>query len=308
MKNIQLRHFAFTCNNYTAKSIDCIRKARISLEFSYLIYGKEIGDIGTPHLQGYVQLKKRKYFKSVVGALPGFHITICKGNSQENIDYCKKDNKTFELGIARSVGGKVKQKEDWQELCELAMSGEHDKIMESNPGKFVKYYRTWKNIGVDYNKAKPNPDRLCLWIYGAPGTGKSLMAHSLWPEAYWKNANKWWDGYAGEETVILDDLGTCHLYEYLKRWADKYPVLGEIKGSSIGLTYNTLVVTSNFNIKELGSSIELVTVAAVQRRFLQVLVVRPFVVEGLITDLIVEVLGVPGELSLRELLKGNGFF
>ena len=43
---------------------------------------------------------------------------------------------------------------------------------------------------------------------GAPsGTGKSRWVAATWPDAFWKSPeSKWWDGYSGQETVVLDDF------------------------------------------------------------------------------------------------------
>ena len=44
-------------------------------------------------------------------------------------------------------------------------------------------------------------------LWGPSGTGKSRFVAACWPDAFWKAPeSKWWDGYSGQETVVLDDF------------------------------------------------------------------------------------------------------
>jgi hypothetical protein len=45
------------------------------------------------------------------------------------------------------------------------------------------------------------------WHYGKTGTGKSKHVRNKYPDAFIKSNDVWWDGYAGEETVIIEEMG-----------------------------------------------------------------------------------------------------
>lgn len=271
--NKQLKHFAFTWNNYhEVNYLEMIENAKKELGISYIVYGYEFAPTtGTMHLQGYVQTEKRVYLTKINKCLPKVHITICNGSSQDNINYCTKLKNFKEDGIPRTEARRVKKcKDDWEALVKLAESGKIEEIRTDHPREFLVYYRTFKQIAQDNLKPEPQ-QRYCYWIWGHPGSGKSRAVHQHHPHAYWKNANKWWDGYKGEETVVLDDLAGVFLFEHLKRWADRYPVIGEVKGSSIGLSYKRFIVTSNFEIADPQSTnqVPLETIKAIERRFVQ---------------------------------------
>jgi len=137
--NKQLRHFAFTWNNYENhdKNWELNLPARLTeLGANYFIYAREVGEKNTPHLQGYVQLKVRKYFETIKKTLhPTIHITIVNGSSQDNINYCKKQDPLFiENGILREIGrARAKQARDWQLLIELAKCNKLSQIESDNP-------------------------------------------------------------------------------------------------------------------------------------------------------------------------------
>jgi len=82
--------WCFTLNNYTEEHISSIvsviqEKCRLG------IFGKETGESGTPHLQGYIEFITKARPRGVFG-IPEIHWEKCKGSRSDNIIYCSKDD------------------------------------------------------------------------------------------------------------------------------------------------------------------------------------------------------------------------
>lgn len=58
---------------------------------------------------------------------------------------------------------------------------------------------------------------------------------------------KWWDGYQGEKTVIIDDLITNEWIDKIDKLTDKYPFRVETKFGSKEVAYNTIIFISSYN-------------------------------------------------------------
>lgn len=93
------KNWCFTWNNYPSnyqeifqakeEEIQCVG-GRYSIH-RYLIAGKEKGENGTPHLQGYLQLKKKKRLTALKKLFPEqIHWESSRGDSESNITYCSK--------------------------------------------------------------------------------------------------------------------------------------------------------------------------------------------------------------------------
>ena len=59
---------------------------------SLYIIGKEIGEQGTPHLQGYVEFKDKLRITALKKINNRAHWEKCKGSKDSNLKYCGKDN------------------------------------------------------------------------------------------------------------------------------------------------------------------------------------------------------------------------
>jgi len=167
----------------------------------------------------------------------------------------------FELG---QVPFKRNDKSDWERVRVLAKANKLDQI---DADIYVRFYGSLKRIAKDHMTAVDELDDVCgLWIWGPPGSGKSRMARDEY-DPYSKMCNKWWDGYGGEDNVLLDDFDKVHcvLGHHLKIWADRYPFIAEQKGGAVRIRPKKIIVTSNYQIDDIFA--DQVLVAALLRRF-----------------------------------------
>lgn len=88
--------YVFTINNYTETDIDNVRSLVSSC--NYLVFGREVGESGTPHLQGFLILKRSQRFTWLTGKLPRTHVEKARGNNDQAASYCKKDGDFEEFG------------------------------------------------------------------------------------------------------------------------------------------------------------------------------------------------------------------
>jgi hypothetical protein len=75
---------------------------------TYIIYGHEVGNSGTPHLQGYLEVNSKtglRPLKRKIG-LDRIHLEPSRGSLESNQKYCKKEDPNwFEEGTPmRQVG------------------------------------------------------------------------------------------------------------------------------------------------------------------------------------------------------------
>lgn len=225
----------------------------------------ERGEEGTPHIQAYMNFKQAVRITKITKYDKKIHAEKVKIDNGAH-KYCMKEETRVEGPW--EYGTKPVQrnnKEDWEEVRKMAKEGR----LEDIPADiYIKHYGNLTRIMKDNMKVQDSDHLRGIWIHGAPGTGKSRWAREQGLPFYPKLCNKWWDGYQGQELVIMDDIGRDHkcLGQQLKIWTDRYGCILETKGGAITDKYKWFIVTSQYTIEDIWTD-DSETVAALLRRF-----------------------------------------
>lgn len=257
----QSRSWCFTLNNPETDDIPR------GWDVTYVVWQREEGASRTPHLQGFVYLPARMRLSGVKRLNDRAHWEPARGTPEQNKVYCTKaDTRVsgpWELGVMPVPSG-VMEQDRWKKARELASTGHVESIDDK---LYICHYGALKRIEKDHPlKLDQIPSLPGRWYFGPSGTGKSSTARKEYPDAYIKTANKWWDGYRGEESVIIDDLDPCHkvLAHHLKIWGDHYPFPAEVKGGMIMIRPKVIIVTSQYGIADIFDPAD---AAALARRY-----------------------------------------
>lgn len=219
---------------------------------SEILVCEEKHEDGSPHLHAFIKLNTPITHKKAPDV---FNLLDKTGDYQPARSwraceaYVKKDGCyiTHNCDVENAQIKKRKRNEELlsKPIHELVDQGLISLMMAPQIKKAKIVYEESKIPLVDHDDVKGE------WYHGESGTGKSRTAREKYPNAYLKAANKWWDGYIGQEFVIIDDLDEDCLGHYLKIWGDRYACTGEIKGGTVNLNFKKIIVTSNFSISEL---------------------------------------------------------
>jgi hypothetical protein len=241
--------------------------------------GKENGTI---HLQFFLQFKKPgKRVTALKKHCKLAHFEVVKINNGAD-EYCNKEDTrqegpwTFGVRPARlnKKGDLARRNKDIEDMGAVA-------AMRSGLIPIKDVIKTQQ--AIDYCKLK---DQQLLttesatlrgtWIYGKPGVGKSRYARDNFTDIFNKAQSKWFDGYSGQKTILLDDHDDPCLGHLLKLWMDHYDCTGETKGATVPLLHRDFVVTSNYSVDQLYESKGEEMIDAIKRRCKIIHMTAPF--------------------------------
>ena len=267
------RAFPFTINNYTQEEFGLLQalsdaNSRSAVGVRYLIFAPEVGEQGTPHLQGFIYFENPRTLRGAHG-VPGFARAAMFTMSafatvEDNVRYVMKTRvsdavpnaEVFEYGEKPAQG----KRKDLSEACELLIASDYNikKVASTCPEQFVKFYRGFQALTSVLNSRVRNWKTKVIWLYGSTGTGKSRAVQelSVFADLYYKDCHSnWWDGYLTEPICVLDDYRPdMSTFTAVLQLFDRYPLRLNQKGSSTQCLFQFIFVTAPTTPRELWAS------------------------------------------------------
>lgn len=256
----QFRNICFTSFNLDERLFkDNLKTEEVKSKLQYCIYQWEIcPDTGREHAQGYAEFKDKvtlKFIKTKVFGDNSIHIETRKGTQEQAIYYCEKEatrkpnTKPFIYGEIQKFQGK---RSDLDQVSSLLKQGKTVKeVAEELPNQYIKYNNGIEKLHKLLSKPNKIESKICIALIGSSRVRKTSVAYNLYPlDKIFKLTSNWWDGYNGEEVIIIDEIttGDFKLRKFLD-WTDPYPTQVNIKGKMDWLKGKVFFFTSNVEME-----------------------------------------------------------
>lgn len=234
----------------------------------YLLYAPEVcPETGRNHWQGYVYFYDKVSMKLAQKLIkcPKVHFEYAEGETDENKAYIigpwdgtdkngKPKHKDYNPDY-KVFGNEPRQgkRTDLDELKEAIVKGTKvDDIAMQYPIMYHQYGRTLEKLeDVAMRKMYRTEQTKGIWYYGSTGVGKSHKAFENYsPETHYTliNDKGWWDGYAQQEIVIINDFRGWISYDELLQLVDKWPHKVRRRGREpIPFTSKKVIITSSLS-------------------------------------------------------------
>lgn len=161
----------------------------------------QVGEGGTPHIQGFITFREKKGLAVVRGLLMGAHVEVTKSTIASE-RYCKKENR-FEVidnrkraPSRRNAAGNASLKEDEEEfviVVNAIVAGMRlQEVVDKYPVCYARHaYGLERLLFRTEQRVRPVPE--VIWCAGGTGTGKSrYISESVSDDVYWHSGTYKW--------------------------------------------------------------------------------------------------------------------
>ena len=220
---------------------------------------------GKEHFQGYLQCTRSMSMGSISTRLSGFgiHLELRHGTHKQARDYCRKEetrvSEPIEIGTPITKG--QGQRTDLEQVTDRLSTGESIlDVGTEHPTTYVKYHKGLHAL-INLQEEKkirdgkmPKRAVKVETFWGPPGYGKSRRAMYENPDHYVLSHQGgsntiWFDGYYGQQTLIIDEFNGQIPYRYFLQLIDPHPTMQwvQIKHGRAIPQWTKVIITTNVN-------------------------------------------------------------
>lgn len=253
------RRWVLTQNNYTEEEVQIIVEKLGDTNSKIVMrcqIAKEVGEKGTPHLQGYIHFHNSKT-RSALDKWFGFHwkdSQMAKGTDFENHNYTAKDGDiVVQYGeIPREEG----ELDIWERIVihiDEGMSTEN--IVRLYPSTALRCIKAIHMYRLDIDRrAAQWRDVEVIYLHGTTGSGKTRFVmethgyHNV--HRVLETGSGKFDGYAGQDVLLFDEFRSQFKLGDLLNWFDGYPLELPARYANRMAKFTKVYIVSNWRFNE----------------------------------------------------------
>jgi len=253
------KDWCFTINNPRTRDRERCQK----LLYNYLVYQLEVGEGGTPHLQGFVQFQSGQRLSACKKMHKRAHWEPRRGTAVQAAHYCKKPvadcackhcegvprvypQLIFEDGHLSSQGGITSEG-----IVQVLKAKGLTAAIVAYPKEYMGMHMGMEKLANFYSPVR-DWQTVVTVAYGVPGSGKTRYAMQG-PSPYKlasfgsKTSTDFFGDYRPDqhETLVVDDFYGNWKYTTFLQACDRYPMEVHTKGGFRQLLVHHIVFTSN---------------------------------------------------------------
>lgn len=242
------RNWCFTLNN---------PDGLLDVEFEqwdglrYAVYQHEVGENGTEHFQGFVQLDRVQRLSRMISMIPKAHWEVMRGTADQARAYCMKEDSRldgpWEFGSFTTQGARS----DIASFKAAIDNGASDiSLWDSHPNLYLRYGKMLTHVRNLRSETRNWVTEVHI-VYGKPGTGKTHWAEQqIGDKPFYRHSSAmahWFENYHGEEDVIIDEYNGWIPWTVFLEMLDKYKCTLQGKGLPGGVNWKPkrIYITTN---------------------------------------------------------------
>lgn len=254
-KNLRSKDWAFTIYD-----LNWAITPEIEDLIEYAVFQEEkCPKTGRHHLQGTVCFKEEKRGSRVKKIMGEGHFEKCI-DTEASIRYCKKSKTrvgdAVEFGTYVPKAGQGKRT-DLDKIMKSVQKGDSWKqLAEEHGGAIIRYVNGLKHMKNIFREDRTWETEVHI-IWGDSGTGKSKR---VWDEVLFENkdpsyyekyaSGEFYDGYDGEEDIIIDDFRGGIDFTHMLKLCDRYPFKVNVKHGMCSMLCRRVFITSNLHPRD----------------------------------------------------------
>ncbi|MCL2630808.1 MAG: replication protein [Firmicutes bacterium] len=271
-KQLRRRNWLFTINNPEQTEEALLGYLKGLLHVKYVVFGREKGEKGTEHYQGYIEFSEPKDFGTIKNIFsepnvkPNAHIDPRKGTRIQARDYILKvndyaDKADTRMGDIYEHGTFTKngERSDIYDIMDSVKEGMTGYALAEKYGaRFAKYEQFAEKYRQNYLEERfGNEPRMLnvVYLWGKAGSGKTrhvMERHGFRNVYRFSNYARFgherFDGYRGQEVIVFEEFRSGIPISNMLNYLDIYPLTLPARYQDRIACYTKVYIISNISI------------------------------------------------------------